>query len=105
MIGDLRERVELQALTLAPDGAGGGAQAWATYATVWAAVIPVATTSQFTADKEERRRRYRVTVRYRSDVTFAVRVSYEGRALEITDIQTAEERGRFLILGCEEAGQ
>jgi len=98
----MRHRVELQAPALTPDGGGGAARSYAAYATVWAQVEARAGRSDIAADRRERTRVFRVTIRYRSDVTFATRILYRGAPLEVTDIQTRQEKERFLVLTCEE---
>jgi len=102
-IGDLRERVDLYAYTLATSTDGDQTETWATYATrVPARVAPLQGRDRYAAQAIQANLAYRVTIRYRTDITAHDRVYWGGRKLEIHGIVNPEARDRFLVMDCSE---
>jgi SPP1 family predicted phage head-tail adaptor len=102
VIGQMRERVTLQAPVRLPDGAGGADAAWDAGATVWAKVEERGGEERAAGERLAAEARLRVTIRHRSGVTAEMRALWNGRALEITGIRDPDGRKRFLVLDCEE---
>jgi SPP1 family predicted phage head-tail adaptor len=102
VIGALDQRVALQALTLAPDGGGGFAEAWETFAVVWAKVEPLAATDSFGPDAFESRVRHRVTLRRRTDVAAGQRVAAGARTFAVRGVLDQGPRAETITLLCEE---
>ena len=106
-IGDLRERVVIQQNTTTTDTQGGRASAWGTLATVWAAVVPMrASEALVLREAMGSQGAYDVTMRYRTDVTPKMRLSwtpYNGSAktLEIHGVQPSPDAS-MLMLSCAE---
>lgn len=102
--GDLRHQVTLQGVTRTDDGGGGYTEVPVTIATgVWAAVEPLEGNERIRAMQTEASATHRVTLRYRSDVTAALRVVHEGRTLEVVSPPIdPEERHAELQLLCRE---
>lgn len=104
MIGELRHRVSIEQKTRGASDDSGGAvsETWSTLCTVWAKLDPKAGREMITADQMVHRVSHVVTLRYRSGITAAMRVSYQGRKLAILGIRELSENGRWLELQCEE---
>ena len=101
-LGEMRERVTLQAPVRTPDGAGGADIAWDAGATVWAKVEARGGDERAAGERLAARARLRVTIRYRAGVTAEMRLLWNGRALGITGLRDPDGRKRFLVLDCEE---
>jgi head-tail adaptor len=55
VIGGLDQRASLQAKVLTPDGGGGYAEGWQTFASVWVSVSPIGASDAFGPDALESR--------------------------------------------------
>ena len=108
MTGELRDRVTIQRATAAADGQGGRTDTWSTLATVWARVAPMGMREQLQAEAMGSHLAYRVTVRYRADVTPHMRLSWRpyrattARTLEIHGVQPHKGGRVWLDLDCAE---
>lgn len=102
-IGEMRHRVTLQRLVEQPDGNVGITPTYEDIATVWADVETVTGLVYFDGRQTEGATSYRITIRYRSDITSEQWVLYDGRRLRIRSVVNLKVRKRFLILDCEEA--
>ncbi|MBX3492411.1 MAG: phage head closure protein [Parvibaculum sp.] len=103
--GAMRERVTLQAPVRTPDGAGGADVTWNDVATVWASVMALSGRERPAGERMEARRRLQVLIRYRSDVTAAMRLVWQGRALDIRTMCDIDGKRHMLLIDCEEGGQ
>ena len=102
-LGDMRERVALQRVTIETrDAVGGLVQTWAAYATVWARVQPMSQREQFARQQLKASASWAVTIRARTDVATQHRVVWRGRTFEVTGVENADERRRFHKLACDE---
>lgn len=102
-IGDLRERIELQSDTgLGRDAVGGLVPQWVTLASVWADVAPMSVGEQFRRQQMQANANWKVTIRYRSDLTPKMRVLWQGRTFEVRGSTNPDQRKRFHQLACEE---
>jgi SPP1 family predicted phage head-tail adaptor len=102
MIGALRHRVTIEQKTAAPDGGGGFAESWNALATVWAAIETLEGAEILRAEQIMGETRFRLRIRYRGDVTAAMRVQFGSRVLGIEAVADADGRGRYLVLSCVE---
>lgn len=105
--GDLRERVVIQQNTTTPDSQGGRASSWGTLATVWAHVRPASASEQLQAQAVQSAVGYAVTVRYRADITPAMRVSWtpyggSAKTLQILGVYPVDGGRAFSLLTCGE---
>lgn len=104
--GDLRDRVTIQQKSTTADGQGGRAVTWATLATVSATVKPVQMSERLQAAAIGSSLTYTVTIRYRPDVTPAMRLTWTPyrssttKTLEIHGVQPQNRDG--LVLECSE---
>lgn len=107
-IGQLSERLTIQQKTTTDDGQGGRAKSWATLATVWGSVVPVSMGEKLQAAAIGAVLAYKVTLRYRADVTPQMRVlwtpflSQTTKTLEIHGVQPMDGERSRLSLDCSE---
>lgn len=105
-LGELRHRVRLETPTRVADGDGGYTETWALLSpgVVWARIEPA------TARNVERSVGAKVdapvdaliTIRHHAGVGNLTRVVYDGRRYLVRGVQDVQERGRWLVLACEE---
>jgi head-tail adaptor len=106
--GMLRNVITWQQQSLTPDGAGGNAVAWTTFAAdVPARVWPVDGRELFGGDQVQFRRTHLVTVRYNPSLvpTTAMRANFGGRLLYVVAVRRPEELGEWLEVDTDERAQ
>lgn len=102
-IGNLRHRITIEERLRVADGYGGlTTTGWLTVFSIWAAVEPTSGRERFFAGKLEHVITHKVRIRYRAGVRADMRVNFGGRFLQIRGVTNEDERGRWLILNCEE---
>ncbi len=84
----MKHAVTLQKPLLTADGAGGFSTVWEEVATVWAEIAEVAGAPYFGKEYAEGRAvrsltRYKLTLRYRADITTDMRLLIDARVLRI----------------------
>lgn len=102
--GRLRHRIEVQRRTDVGDGAGGYTGQWATFLTLSAEVIGLAGREAMIAGALTGVTPYRITIRYRRDVSVQHQLIHEGRKLNIRSINDPDGLGRWLTLVCDNEG-
>lgn len=100
--GRLRTRVEIQQPARSSDRAGGFTQNWPTMATVWAEVRPLSGREVFEQMRSQSKISHKVTIRYRADVTGAMRLKAGGTIYRIKAIINPRNMNEALELYCEE---
>jgi len=100
-IGQMRERVSIEAESLADDGMGGSVRSYEAVAVVWAKVKPLKGGEKLFAAQVEARQAYHVTIRYRDDVNTTQRLVWRGNVMNIKAVANTDMHQRFLILECE----
>lgn len=104
--GKLRQRVTIEQSTETRDAFGATVPSWGALATVWAEVLPkVGGTGEAFAEeaaRERTRQGYTINLRYRSDVTTKMRVTWQGKILDIESAADPDGRRRALKLECQE---
>ena len=100
----MRQRVTIQQATETADTAGGTTRSWSDVATVWAEVLPLGggRIERLFANQLQAEASHRITIRYRSGVTTAMRISYAGRVFNIRSVTNVNEAGVLLELLVEE---
>lgn len=101
-IGDLDQRLVLEQPLDTLDEIGGVERTWVTVDDVWAQVTPVSGREEFAGEREASVITHRVLIRWRPDVTGAMRLRLGNRVLAIHAALDWDERRRFLRLQCEE---
>lgn len=103
--GTRRHRVALQSITGRAASGDGYVDTWATYATVWASVVPATAGNEDrpTANTTDTPVTHLVEMDYRVTVRPQHRVILKAtRPLYIRGIQNVDERDVTLVLSCEE---
>ena len=100
--GHLRHRITIQTGGRTGDGRGGVTKAWTTHAAVWARVQPVSAREAFAAGQLQGAITHRITLRFTSGVTTAMRVSWGSRVLRVIGVRNPGEDDRLLELDCVE---
>ena len=104
-IGALRHRITIQQVTRTSDGQGGFTELWnnlATTPTVWAKVSPVNKSERLFMQQLEYQRTHKIIIRYRSDLTTDMRISFSNRIFHIKAFTNVEERSVYLQIDAEE---
>lgn len=101
-IGQLRQRIELQSATDAADAYGQATRTWATYATVWAQVLPAGGGEPVVGDQQQQTTTHKITIRYRAGVEATHRALLGSRVLNFASVRNWEERERWLEIDATE---
>lgn len=99
--GNLRQQVTIQTATETPNDSGGGDIAWADANAIWANVVPVRGNEQLQAQRVDAVVLYRVTTRFRTDVTAANRLTWRGTPLNIRAVTDPDGMRQWLEIMCE----
>lgn len=102
VIGEARQRVELEAKVLTPDGGGGYTETWESYASVWGMLEPQSGREPVEAGRPESRATHRLTIRRRTDVSANHRAAIGARLFAILAILDAGSQSLWMTLLCEE---
>jgi SPP1 family predicted phage head-tail adaptor len=100
--GRLRHRLVLEAPVETADDAGGVVRSYATAATVWAAIEPLAPRETVDADGLAATLTHRITIRADVTVTTRHRFKLGTRVLRILTVRDPDECGRFIEIGAQE---
>jgi SPP1 family predicted phage head-tail adaptor len=101
-IGALNRRVVLEAVMRTPDGAGGAVESWTPVATLFATLRAVSGGESFAQDRTAGRVTHEIVIRYRADVTPAMRFRLGTRLFEIAAAFDPDGRRRQLRCLVEE---
>lgn len=103
-IGDLKKRIDVQAQTRTPDGAGGFTISWVTIASqIAAAIWPVSANEQIQAQAVTMIVTHRIRIRYRHILKSGWRVSWAGKYFNIVSVVDVSMQHKWLDLMCKEA--
>lgn len=108
LAGTLRRRITFQSRTTTRDTFGAEQETWNNVATVWGDVQDLRGSKFLAAEQYEAQVTTMIIIRYRTDITPAMRavVSDENRTFDVQSIRDEEGRHRELVLGClERVGQ
>ncbi|MFZ1991863.1 MAG: phage head closure protein [Alphaproteobacteria bacterium] len=103
MIGDLRHRVTFKTPVATLDDGGGQSIAWADGPGVWARIVSLGGAEVVRASEIVPRGTYRLTIRYRNDLTPAMRIQFGAKLFEIDAIYDPEGKGALLFVDCHDA--
>lgn len=92
--------ITIQQNTETRDNVGGKADTWSTFAQIWAAYKPITGIENVNADRIEAKGMVNFIIRYRSDITNAMRISYDGQIYNIKSI-TELTRRQYLTIETE----
>ena len=107
--GMLNKQIIVQSKTSTKDADGVKTETWSTFCTIWAAVGDLYGREYYAAAAVQMEQTTKFTVRYRADITTAMRVSYGGNYYHIDDTDKLDHKGQWMILRARlkesEAGQ
>src|SRR5262249_25189393 len=95
-------RLVLEQPVESTDGAGGVTRSYASVATLWAAVTPIAARSEVAAADRGAEVTHRVVIRFRNDVTTRHRLREGSRVFIIAALRNHDGSGRFLTIEAHE---
>ena len=101
-LGDLRNRLTLEAPVRTSDGAGGATRSFSAVAEVWADIRTQGGHESLDADRLGSRISHAVWIRYRDDVLPDHRFRLGNRIFEIRSVIDHDGRHLFLECQCEE---
>jgi SPP1 family predicted phage head-tail adaptor len=101
-IGELNQRLALEEPIDTLDDIGGVTRVWNRVDDVWAMITPVSGREDFTAERAESVLTHRVLIRWRPDVTGAMRLRQNARHFAIHAALDWDENRRFMLLQCQE---
>ena len=107
--GDLRDRIRIeQDNGGSRDAIGGTIPGWTTLPVgtsdnmLWAKVEPISQGEQWRRHQMNASANWKITLRYRSDITTKMRAVFGDRSFEIRGLANPDRVKRFLVLACEE---
>lgn len=93
--GELRHKVQLQALTTAQNPVTGEIEhSWSTIAELWAQVVPMSAREFVAAAAEQSEVRGRMVIRYRGEVDATMRIVFRGKWHAIFGVLPDAESGK-----------
>lgn len=101
-IGELNQRLALEQPIDTLDDIGGVTRVWSHVDDVWAMITPLSGREDFTAERDESVLTHRVLIRWRPDVTGAMRLRQNTRHFAIHASLDWDEQRRFMLLQCQE---
>jgi SPP1 family predicted phage head-tail adaptor len=101
-IGDMRQRLALEAPVRTPDGSGGATRTFSAVADVWADVRTLGGHENLDSDRLGSRITHTVWIRYRDGLKPDQRFRLGARIFEIRSVIDHDGRRRFLECHCEE---
>lgn len=100
--GELKHRIAIQGITRTADGQGGYTEAWSDVVTVWAKIEALSGRELWQAQQVQSAVTHRITIRYRSDITPAMRIKYGARYFNVDAVINPDEGKEQLQLLCKE---
>lgn len=101
-LGMLRTRATLLSPIDQPDEIGGAARSFVPVATLWCRLEPVLGDERFVVGRIEEAVSHRIEMRWRADVTAAMRLAVGSRAFVITATGDPDGRRRRLLVLADE---
>jgi SPP1 family predicted phage head-tail adaptor len=101
-IANLRHQLALQSYIDASDGAGGFERQWQTIASIWAQIMPGAPQPRFEAARQQAIVNHRIMIRWRPDVTAAMRLTDGTVFYRINGAHDADGKRAYLVCYCEQ---
>ena len=101
-LGKFRHFITLQGQGTTRDSGGGISSGFSTIASVYANVVPKSGKEIYKRGKLVGSVTHEITIRYRTDITNASRISFNNKFFNIRSIINIDERDRYLKLMCEE---
>jgi SPP1 family predicted phage head-tail adaptor len=90
-LGEFRNRIALQSISLSTDAGGGQSTSFSTSATVWARAENISGTEGLFGNQIRGTARYKFLIRYNSSITEKFRISYNSKTFNIIHIKDLYE--------------
>lgn len=100
--GDLNRRITIQQRSSTPDSYGQQSGAWTDVVTCWAGIEPLTGRELLAAQAVNTENTHQVKLRYRTGITAAMRVVYQGRLFNILSVIDPDTAHVALHLLCSE---
>lgn len=100
--GRMRHRITIQYKVVVKDTYGAETITWTTYHSCWAEIEPLTGREFLESRQTQAEEMLRMTTRYKSGITPAMRVSWSSRYFDIQSVIEVEELGREIQLMCTE---
>jgi SPP1 family predicted phage head-tail adaptor len=100
--GDLSRRILLEQRNETVDTFGQRSNTWTKALDTWASIRPLSGHELLSAQAINAETTHEVVIRYREDVTSAMRVVYQGRYFNVQSVLDADMKHRKLTLLCSE---
>jgi SPP1 family predicted phage head-tail adaptor len=101
-IGSLCHHITIQQATETQGADGSVIQTWANYCTAYAEIVPLSGSEDYVAQGLSASVIYRITIRYRAGIVPKMCIVWGSREFDIISVRTIDERGRWLVMQCEE---
>lgn len=101
--GELRQRVTVEAPSVARNAQGGFSETWATAETRYAKIEPLSGREFFEAQRVDSDVTHMVTMRYFSGLTSSHRITYGSRTFYIESVINTDERDWKTVAMCRES--
>lgn len=95
--GRFDRRITIQTYTSTRDNVGGEVRSWTDFCDMWANINPGDGNKNTNADRVESHAPVKFTIRYRSDITTAMRIKFDNEYYNISDISEIVRR-QYLTL-------
>ncbi len=99
---ELREKVIIRSMTETRGADGSVIETPATFATVWARIIPLSGNENFVAQGIDASVVYDIWTRYIAGVTPQMNILWGSRTLTIQSVRNYDERRRWLVIAATE---
>ncbi len=104
LASDMHERVTFQREVVVADNLGGGVRTYEDVVTLWAQVIPISAQDMVSDIGIEAVVNYRIRLRYRSDITSALRILWDEKILTISAVVDVAAKHELLEIVARTGG-
>lgn len=102
LAGGMRQRIRIEQPVLTADGLGGSTRSWEEVTTVWAEIVSGRGDERYAAGQLTSQATHRIRLRWRDDITSAMRVVFGTRIFAIRAVIEHDGKRRSLELIVEE---
>ena len=97
---NLDRLITFQTNTYTRDNVGGKVDTWVDFCQMWAKIQYIPSFENVAGDRVEAKSLIQIWCRYRSDITAAMRISFEGEYFNISDVSEVPRR-KFLQISAQ----
>ena len=95
-------RIVIQSPTDTTTTGGEVTQTWATFATVWAEIMPLSSREAWIAQQSQATTTHKITMIYRAGITADMRATYNSRTFNFDSVVNLDEANRYLLITATE---